>query len=58
MNALNGIKMAIESDKQVKAFFEHSIDTLTRLRYPALVNFLLNMYMPSTQIIPITAFYI
>jgi hypothetical protein len=25
----------------VKAFFEHSIDTITGLRYPALVDFLL-----------------
>lgn len=45
MNALNVIKMAIDSDKQVKAFFKHSIDTLTGLRYPALVDFLLNKCM-------------
>ncbi len=41
MNALAGIKMAIDSDERVKAFFAHSIDTITGLRYPALVDFLL-----------------
>jgi hypothetical protein len=40
-NALVGIKMSIDSDDRVKAFFEHSIDTITGLRYPALVDFLL-----------------
>jgi hypothetical protein len=41
VNALTGIKMAINSDERVKAFFEHSIDKATGLRYPALIEFLL-----------------
>lgn len=41
VNALAGIKMAIDSDQQVKALFEHSIDKLTELRYPVLVGLLL-----------------
>jgi hypothetical protein len=40
-NALTGIKMAIDSDEGVKNFCLHSIDTITGLRYPALVDFLL-----------------
>jgi hypothetical protein len=40
-NALTGIKVAMNSDERVKAFFEHSIDKVTGLRYPALVDFLL-----------------
>ena len=40
-NALTGIKMAISSDDHVKSIFEHSIDKLTGIRYPALVDLLL-----------------
>ena len=41
LNALTGIKMAINSDVEVKTFCLHSIDSITGLRYPALVDFLL-----------------
>jgi hypothetical protein len=41
MNALAGIKMAINSDERVKTFFEHTIDKLTGLRFPTLVDFML-----------------
>jgi len=41
VNALAGIKIAISFDEQVKAQFEHSIDRLTGLRYPVLVEKLL-----------------
>jgi hypothetical protein len=40
-HALAGIKMAISSDHHIKSIFEHSIDKLTGLRYPALVDMLL-----------------
>jgi hypothetical protein len=42
LNALTGIKMAINSDEGVKTFCLHSIDTITGLRYPALIDFLLS----------------
>jgi hypothetical protein len=41
LNALTGIKMAINSDERVKSFCLHSIDSITGLRYPALVDSLL-----------------
>jgi len=41
VNALTGIEIAISFDERVKAQFEHSIDRLTGLRYPVLVDKLL-----------------
>jgi hypothetical protein len=45
VNALAGIKIAIDSDEQVKALFEHSIDKLTGLRYPVLIDMLIEKSM-------------
>jgi hypothetical protein len=45
LNALTGIKIAIDSDEQVKALFEHSVDKLTGFRYPVLVGMLLEKCM-------------
>jgi hypothetical protein len=41
VNALTGIEIAISFDERVKEQFEHSIDRLTGLRYPVLVDKLL-----------------
>lgn len=41
VNALTGIRIAIDSDEQVKALFEHTTDKLTGLRYPVIVGMLL-----------------